>query len=974
MKKLTASVLAVVLSSAFVTIEAQEKKKDTLKTQNIEQVVLTALGIKREKKALGYAAQEVKGEVLSNANQQNAVSALSGNVAGVQITAPSTMGGSSRVLVRGAGSVTQDNRPLIVVDGVPLDNGNYNSASTQRGSGGRDYGDASADINPDDIETVTVLKGGPAAALYGNRGGNGVILYTTKSAKKGRTEINFKTGISFESIYIYPELQNLYGGGSSSSFIKQTIDGREYNTIAYKVDESWGPKFDGTLYLPWYAFDKEFASDYLKPVPWEASKNDIDKFFNTGVTYSNSLSLAKSFKGINVRLSYANNRTEGIIPNSTLTKNNLSLNMNTELSESLKMEGGINYTLTEAFNRPEVGYGDNSVAQKFFQWGQRQLDMSKLRDYKLPNGNQRSWNRTAWNDATPAYADNPYWIVNENTSADKRHRFFGNVGLTYKITDKLYAIGKVYGDVYNFRVSERVAIGSQAQPSYSVSDRTLSDFTYEGRLHYDDKFGSYFSLNSFLGVSRRNAKYDYLYGTTVGGLVQPNYYNLANSVEQPRSKNESTWRRTNSVYGMMSLGFKDMLFVEATGRNDWFSTTKYSIFYPSITGSFVFSNVLKANWLSFGKVRVGWAKSGNDTAPYYLESYPDVRTPFLGSPRYSSPNTESNDNLRPESKITKEVGLEMRFAKSRFGFDVTYYDATTQDLITPLAVDPSYGYGYKMINGGKMQNKGIEASVFVTPIKTNDFSWNITWNFAKNNNKLLELYEGVDNYQIQSAPFRVKLFAVKGQTYGQIWGTDYTYDDKGNKIVGANGLYVPSEIKSLGSIIPDYNMGFRNSFKYKNLNLSFLVDIQKGGKYFSTSHMWGMASGMLEATAANGIREEGIVLEGVLANGKENNIRVSAPAWGHAFYTTVDAQNVFDASYIKLRDVTLSYDLPKSLIGDKLRGITISAFGRNLFAWGLDWKGMDPEMASYGSGNVQGIEGGSLPSTRTYGVNVQVKF
>ncbi|MRM95258.1 hypothetical protein D1Z98_09895 [Riemerella anatipestifer] len=357
MKKLTTSVLAVVLTSSFVTVDAQKVKKDSAKTTEIEGVVMTALGIKREKKAIGYAAQEVKGDVISSANQQNALSALSGNVAGVQVTAPSSMGGSSRILVRGVGSVTGDNRPLIVVDGVPLDNGNYNSSNAQRGAGGRDYGDATADINPDDIESVTVLKGGPAAALYGNRGGNGVILYTTKSAKRGRTEINFKTGISVEKIYLYPNLQKLYGGGSSDTFEKVNINGVDYNIADYATDESWGPRYDANLmYLPWYAFDPEFKNDYLKLVPWTSPKHDIDSFFKTGVTYSNSFSVSKSFSDTNVRLSYSNNKTEGIVPNSELKKNNLSFNFNSKLSDDLKVDGGLNYVLTEGYNRPEQGY------------------------------------------------------------------------------------------------------------------------------------------------------------------------------------------------------------------------------------------------------------------------------------------------------------------------------------------------------------------------------------------------------------------------------------------------------------------------------------------------------------------------------------------------------------------------------------------------------------------------------------------
>ena len=972
MKKLTTSILAVALTSSFALVNAQ--KRDTVKVQDIEGIVMTALGIKREKKSIGYATQEVSGEMLSNAGQQNAISALSGNVAGVQVTSPSSMGGSSRILIRGAGSVTGENKPLIVIDGVPMDNSNYNSANAQRGAGGRDYGDATADINPDDIESVTVLKGGPAAALYGNRGGNGVILYTTKSAKKGRTELSLKTGISFESIYIYPNLQREYGGGSAPSFDTTVIDGVTYNIADYATDESWGPKFDpNLLYLPWNAFDPEFANDYHKAIPWVAPANDIDKFFRTGVTYSNSVSVAKSFSDTNIRLSFANNKTEGILPNSNLTKNNFGINVNSKVTEDLKVEGGFNYALTEGYNRPDQGYGDNSVGQKFFQWGQRQLDMVALRDYKLPNGNQRSWNRTSVTDGTPLYSDNPYWIVNENISTDKRHRFYGNIGATYNITKNLYAVGKVYGDLYSFRITDRVAIGSQALPFYSEINRTLSDFTYEGRLHFDTRIGDDFSINSFLGASRRNAKYNSVSGTTVGGLVQPNFYNLSNSVEQPRASNYESWRRTNSVFGLVSLGFKDMFYVEGTGRNDWFTTTKDPVFYPSITGSFVFSNAFRADWLSFGKIRAGWAKAGNDTDPYRLATYPDVRTTFQGNPRYSTPNTSNDPYLKPEIKTTKEIGLEMRFLKNRFGFDVTYYDAVTDDLITPLAVDPATGFLFKLKNAGSMQNKGIEAMVNLVPVRSDNFEWNITWNFAKNENTLLSLNEGAKNYQIQIAPFRVSLNAPVGEAYGQIWGTDFTYDAAGNKVIGANGLYVPSQVKSLGSVIPDYNMGFRNDFRFKNFNLSFLIDVQKGGKYFSTSHMWGMYSGMLEATTENGIRENGIVLPGVLANGSQNTINVDAIDWAKAHYNTVDAQNIFDASYVKLRDVSLSYDLPKSLIGP-FKGITVAGFGRNLLAWGLAWKGMDPEMASYGSGNVQGIEGGSLPSTRTYGVNVQVKF
>lgn len=973
MKKLTTSVLAVVLSASFSMANAQQ---DSLKTQEIEGVVVTALGIKREKKSIGYAAQEIKGESISDAGQSNAISALSGNVAGVQVTANSAMGGSTRITMRGISSIIGENRPLIIVDGVPLDNSNVNDTNTQRGAGGRDYGDAAFDINPDDVESVTVLKGGPAAALYGSRASNGVIIYTTKQAKRGRASIEFNTGISFENVAIIPKLQNFYGGGSQLTLPTEVINGQTYNVNEYKMDESWGPKYDPNLmYLPWYAFDQEdFPNDYMKLVPWVAPKNDVDSFFETGITLSNNISVAKAFEKSNLRVSYTNTNISGIVPNSKIDRNNFSISGNSELSEKLKLETGMNFVQTHGFNRPEQGYGDNSVAQKFYQWGQRQLDFAKMKDYKLANGMQRSWNRTAWNNAEPYYSDNPYWTIYENVSNDKRKRFYGFGGLTYYILPNLYASGKVYADMYSQDNDNRVAIGSQSVSGYSIFKRNFSEYNYEGRLHWNPEISDAWSLQTFVGANRRNLKRSDLNGSTRGGLLIPNFYNLKNSINDPLATNSDYEKRVNSVFGSVSLGFKETVFIEATGRNDWFSTTKYDKFYPSITGSFVFSNLLKANWLSFGKLRAGWANVASDTDPYQLSNYSVQFTNFAGGPRYGLFTQNNNPELRPELKETKEIGLEMNFLKNRFGFDVTYYDVDITDAILPLSVDPATGFRNNLINAGQITNKGIETMVFVTPVKNKDFSWTVNWNFTKNENEIVKLYEGVKTYQLTNAPFRARLLAVEGQPYGVIYGTDFTYDSSGNKVIGDDGLYVPSAIKSLGSTLPDYNMGLRNSFNYKNFNLSILFDMQKGGKYFSTSHMWGMYSGMLEETGFNGNREAGVVLDGVLEDGTKNDIRITANEFGGMHYGGVDALNVFDASYIKLRDVTLGYELPKSLIGGLLESVRISAFGRNLFAWNLDWKGMDPENVSYGSGNIQGLEGGSLPSTRQYGVNVNFKF
>ena len=973
MKKLTTSVLAVVLTSSFALVNAQV---DTARTQDIEGVVVTALGIKREKKSIGYAAQEVKGETISDAGQNNALSALSGNVAGVQVTAPSSMGGSTRITMRGVSSIIGENRPLIIVDGVPLDNSNVNDTNTQRGAGGRDYGDASFDINPDDVESVTVLKGGPAAALYGSRASNGVIIYTTKQAKRGKASVEFTTGISFEDLHIRPKLQNYYGGGSQLTLPTATINGQTYNVNEYKMDESWGPKYDPNLmYLPWYAFDKdEFPNDYLKQVAWVAPEHDVDSFFDTGITLSNNIAVSKSFDNSNLRVSYTNTAITGIVPTSKIDRHNFSINANSKLSEKLKIETGINFVQTQGFNRPEQGYGDNSVAQKFYQWGQRQLDFSKMKDYKLSNGMQRSWNRTAWNNGEPYYSDNPYWTINENVSNDRRNRFYGSAGMTYNILPNLFAVGKIYADIYSQDNDNRVAIGSQAVSGFSTFKRNFTEFNYEGRLHWNPEISENFSLQTFVGANRRNLKRSDLNGATRGGLIIPNFYNLKNSINDPLASNSLYEKRVNSVFGSVSLGFKETLFIEATGRNDWFSTTKEDKFYPSVTGSFVFSNVLKTDWLSFGKLRAGWASVASDTDPYQLSNYSVQFTNFNGMPRYGLFTQNNNPNLKAELKETKEIGIEANFFKNRFGLDVTYYDVNITDAILPLSVDPATGFRNNLINAGQITNKGIEAMVFVTPVKTEDFSWTLNWNFAKNENKIVKLYEGVSTYQLTNAPFQARLLAVEGESYGAIYGTDFTYDSNGNKLIDEDGFYIPTAIKNLGSTLPDYNMGLRNSLKYKNLSVSFLFDMQQGGKYFSTTHMWGMYSGMLEETGFGGNREAGIVLDGVLENGNANTTRITANEYGGMHYGGVDALNVFDASYIKLRDVTIGYDLPKSIIGGFLDGVRISAFGRNLLAWNLAWEGMDPENTSYGSGNIQGLEGGSLPSTRQYGVNVNFKF
>lgn len=962
----------------------------------LEEVVVTALGITRDKKSLGYAAQEVKGDVLTAARGNNALQSLSGNVAGAVVSAPSSsLGGSTRIVLRGIGSLTGENKPLIIVDGIPMNNSNYNSANAERGAGGRDYGDAGFDINPDDIESVNVLKGGPASALYGARAANGVVLIKTKSAKRGRDEIVFNTGVAFENLGITPRLQKLYGGGYSDEFATATINGQTYQVVDYSADESWGPKLDGQQVLHWDAFDPNDTQNYLKTRPWVYPNNDFRSFFNTGVAYTNSLALAKSYENTAARLSMSNTNQTGLVPNSDLKRTTVALSIDNKFSDKLTARGTINYIRTNGFNRPEQGYGDNSIGQKMFQWGQVQLDYERLKNYKTISGVQKSWNIKSWNDATPNYSDNHYWIVNENIATDQRDRFYGNVELRYDIMPGLYATGNIYGDNYTLKIREQVAVGSVAVSSFSEATREFLEMNYEGRVHFDKKWDK-FSLNSFIGTNRRNTSTDRISASTAGGLIVPNLYTINNSAQTATVDTYVTKKRVNSLFGNFSLGYNDLLYMDFGWRNDWSSTLPEdhnAYFYPSVTGSFIFSQVVDAPWLNFGKLRAGWSQVGNDTDPYrLLDVYLNnvfANTTFLDNPYYLKGLSKLNSELRPETKKSYEFGIETQMFGNRLGLDITYYNEKTSDLIMPVSTGAEIGFSSRVLNAGNVVNKGLEAMLTVVPVRKENFEWTSNINFALNRNKVVELAEGLQSLNIGTAPFNATLIAMPGQPYGQIFGSDFVYDDAGNKVVSpTSGLYLRTPNKNLGSILPDFNAGWRNTVSYKDFMLSALIDMQKGGKYFSISNMFGHYTGVFEETAANGVRENGLVVEGVsgtatfnpdgtytLANVQENTKEVTAQAYYAHYYAGPTAQNVFDADYIKLREITLGYNIPVRFVQKlRVKNATISGFARNIATFGLANKNFDPEMTTTGSGNIQGFEGGNLPASRTFGFNLKLQF
>jgi len=1010
------------MTTKDVTIGQQTSINVVLETEavDIEGVVVTALGISREKKALGYAVEEVKADELNQTRSGNLITSLSGKVSGVNITSASgNMGGSSRITIRGVKSISQNNSPLFVVDGVPMDNSNYNDINTQRGAGGVDYGNMANDINPDDIESVSVLKGPTAAALYGSRAANGVILITTKKAKAGKkglgVEVN--TSVSFEQVALLPKYQNLYGGGyvytgegTADGFVLENINGIDYRTVDYAFDESWGPKFDPNIQVlsAFDIYDWEARNFEGNPTttPWVAAENDVDSFFETGVVFNNNFAVTGSNESSAFRLSYTNYDLSGYMPNSEQKRNAINFNGESQVSKWLKGYVGVNYVNTYTLGRPETGYDDNNIMQKFNQWGQRQLDMKVMSNYVNPDGTQRTWNRGGVYDPMPVYSDNPYWTRYKNYQDDERNRVFGNVGFLLTPMKGLSIKGQWNLDYYNLIEMERNAIGSQAESSYSEASREFSETNLELMATYNTNLTSDLNLNIMVGANKRHREYGRMTSNTVGGLVIPELYKISNSTNQPFVSEFNDQKEIQSLYGSLNFGYRGMLYLDVTGRNDWSSTvTPSNFFYPSATASFVFTELeaLKDNsWLSFGKVRFGIAQAGNDTDPYRNSYVYNYLSNFGTLAMYTIPATLIDPNLKAEKTNSWEIGTELMFFSNRLGLEFTYYDEKTIDQILTVAISGASGYGSKLINAGTMSNKGIEIGLNATIVKSKDFSWNLNANFSKNTNLVEELAPGVEVYQLANAPFSVSVNAEVDKPYGSIRGSSYIKDASGNLIVGTNGLYRTGPVQSIGTVMPDFLLGVWNRFNYKGVELSALIDWRDGGQFFSTTHMWGMYSGILEETAttnANGknVRDPledggGVLVEGVYgyvdgdgniqytdAEGNDvdspvtNSTYVDAETWGAWMYSGPAEQNVFDATYIKLREVRLSYTLPAKITGP-IQNLTLSAYGRNLAMFNTDIKDIvDPENTT-SSGNVQGLEGGALPSLRYFGFGLNFNF
>jgi TonB-linked SusC/RagA family outer membrane protein len=974
-----------------------------METKGLDEVVVTALGISRDKKSLGYAVQEVNGDNVSKTRETNFVNSLSGKISGVQITQSNTMGGSANVLIRGYKSLMNNNQALFVVDGVPLDNSITNTTGMVEGLGGYDYGNAASDINPDDIESMSVLKGAAATALYGSRASNGVIMITTKKgvAKKG-IGVTLNTGVTFSKIdrATLPKIQKEYGGGygqyyqDPSGYFRYadiTGDGVEDLIVPTSEDASWGAKFDPNLMvIDWVGLEATDTKNYLRKVPWVAAKHDIRDFFETGVKQNYNLAFDGGTDKGTFRLSLTHVNEKGVLPKSDIKKYVANLASSYKFTKKLSVESNISYIHDETTGRYGTGYDPGNPMQSLGQWFQSNVDIQDLKRYqKTPDGRQRTWNYTSYKKLNAAYHNNIYWTRNENYENDGRDRVFGYASLKYQLAPWIQLEGRAATDMYSEIQETRVAVYSNQISAYDKYLRNFQETNVDFMARMNKTFGLV-SINGLVGVNSRRTNVSSVDASTQGGLLVPELYNIYNSKSPVKTEEHDYISGVNSIYGSVSFGFNNLVFVDVTARNDNSSTLTQSYFYPSVSTSFLLSELPAlqgSKVFSFLKIRLNYAEVGNDAPPYSLNNTYIQEANWGTAGVFRRSRTENNANLKPERTRSYEAGLEAKFLDNKFGFDLSVYQTNSVDQIMPVNISPASGSHQRYVNSGEIKNVGIELALNANIISTKDFSWDISANWFKNKNTVVSLYEGVDNILLNSA-WDVSTNIVKGKPYGMLRGNDFVYT-KGKRTVDASGWYLYSDASDviLGSTLPEWNAGITSVFTYKGFSLSTLVDISQGGSIYSVDMKYGEATGLFAETAglnAKGNPKRDAVADGggylypntVYANGTKNTTYIAANdfygAWDYDYCPTMN--NVYDASYVKLREVSFGYNLPAKLLAKTpVAKVNISIVGRNLWIIHKNIPYYDPEL-SVSAGNIQGIADGAYPSTRTYGFNLTIGF
>lgn len=983
----------------FITQEIQISQQGTLNIalqesmQGLEEIVITALGITRDKKSLGYATQEVEGEAFSLTNQQNVLGSLSGRVAGVQVMGSSgaSMGGTQKIKIRGVNSIGGADQPLIVVDGTPISNANFS------GSDQADYGNLAQDVNPNNIESVNVLKGPAASALYGIRGQYGVIMITTKKGQKGpqKVSVDYSSTFSVESAYDFIELQNLYGGGSSQTF--RTLDnGQPY--VDMSVDESWGPRMDGTPVRQVFSFYPQ-DPEYGQLTPFLPHPNNIKNFYNTGTSFSNDISVSGGNENTSYRLSANNTKVEGVVPNTKLDRTNISLSASLDLSKKISVLSNINYA-TNSGRRPSQGseYGGSYMVQ----WFQRNIDMKRLRNYKYQDGTYLHWNIGRPNSTTgevsdfePLYWNNPYFEAFENTSEDKRDRFFGDVGFQYKIIPELEVSAYIRTDMFTQNIQSRQAFGGTRLPSFSIGKYQNKEFNYEVLAQYKKSWKN-FSLDASVGGNIYDREYTYLYQETVGGLSSPGFYNIEASIDRPDVTSYLLEKQIRSFYSLVSLGYKGTYYIDASIRNDNSSTLpkdNNSYWYPSVSTSVVFSELLDWEPLSFGKIRASYAQAGSDLSPYQTSKYYGVGTVYQGTNTMYVPDNLNNPDIEPSFSNSYEAGLELEFFHNRLGLDLTYYQQKNKNQILNLDISGTSGYSSTVINAGLIENDGFELSLNATPVQNETFSWDMTFNINKNNSEVVSLAPGIDVYTYGSTTYSSVtsyLNSYQGKPFGSLVGQAYQRDPStGQILLGDNNMPLYTDAThDFGTVLPDFNGGFQSNLRIGQFNIAAMIDFQGGGQFFSRSKMLSVRTGqdiLTVATNENGMNVRdpledggGVQVHGISATTGE---QVSAFVDARSYYRNEIGRRIYeewlyDASYVKLREVRIQYNLGENIIRHlPFETMSFALFARNpVMIWQEAPKGINPSEISTGAQSISWFESGQLPSVRSIGFNLNVTF
>ncbi len=927
--------------------------------QNIDEVVVTALGIKREKKALGYSMTELKGDSFTQTRDANVANALAGKVAGLQIKQNGTgVGGSSRIVIRGNNSISGNNQPLIVVDGVPIDNFS-GGTDDYWGNGNVDKGSGISDISPDDIESMSVLKGPAAAALYGSRAGNGVVMITTKKGSQGKgIGITVNSNFTAENAMQTPDFQNVYGQG---------IDGVFDNNKA----SSWGAVMDGSM--------KQMA---MGEHPYAARDNDLYKdFLRTGSTWTNSVDLSKSSEDMTFRAGVTRLDNKGVIPNSGMDRTSINLRATSKFANWLSADMKVTYINQHTNNRIKLAGDPDNIFLNYLSMP-RSVAFSDYDAYKDNNWKREDGKPAGYLIDTGANANNPYWSAYRNTNKDKKDRFLGFALLDFTITDWLDLKLRSGMDNYTIQYEWIRATGNPYWENNGSMTASMEKFT---EINSDFLFTAKGNWNKFgiVGTFGGNTMYrsSSWYKEWSGELVIPDFYAIANGKthegEYARSR-----KQINSLYATASMAWDDYLYLDLTARNDWSSTlpkNNASYFYPSVGASWIFTQMLNkmghsTGILSFGKIRASWAQVGNDTDPYMLRNYYDISYDIKGG-IFNASNADwmANPDLKNETINSWEVGLELKAFDNRLGFDMAYYKKNAKDQILQIDAPAATGYKKKMINAGNIENKGIELSINATPVVTESgFVWETNLNWSKNKNKVISLTPDTKEQILSDASVSfLKIVAHEGGAFGDIYGYAYQRDDNGKMIIGEDGLPLrTNDMVLLGNNQPKWMMGWSNTFNYKNFTLNFMFDMRYGGDVYMGSIRTGTTSGNLAMTLDG---RDGMVVPGVMADGSVNTKQITSQAYWNGI-TNITEAYMYDATNIRLRELSFGYNFPKSILGKTpFTNLRLSFVGRNLFMIHSKTKGFDPE-AAYTSGNAQGIEFGSMPTMRSLGFNLHVAF